>query len=121
MLHIIVPSSTVQNFVVESVSSTTINITWNRTPCRDRNTGLNRYVVLHYPYIDLNDIGAVPITRVNVLNEYQITRLIPRNTYLLGLRADRDDIFTGVIPGPTAYINGTTGASESMLCKALDW
>ena len=54
------------------------------------------------------------ITRVNVLNEYQITRLIPRNTYLLGLRADRDDIFTGVIAGPTANINGTTTASGSM-------
>ena len=103
------PSTTVQNFTIESVTATSINIIWDRIECRHRNSDITSYVLLVYEGTTM--ILGMKIRTVNDHNHFVIEDLTPRTNYSITIIADDDDI-NGQKRSPPAIIHGVSGINE---------
>ncbi len=104
------PSSIVQNFTVESVTTISINITWDRIECRHRNSDITSYTLL----VDQGStrILSIKIRTVNDHNHFLIENLTPRTNYSIVVIADDDDTFVGQKRSPPAIIYGVSGVPD---------
>ena len=103
------PSSIVQNFTIESVTATSINITWDRIECRHRNSEITSYTLLVYE--GTTRILGIKTQTVNDYNHFLIEDLTPRTNYSITIIADDDDINRQRRSRP-AIIYGVSGINK---------